>query len=162
MTATYIALANTTVPTGGLATVTFSNIPATYRDLVYVISGQLENATSTDTILRVNGDSGGNYSRVYSYGNGASVSTASETALNQFLPWYTRNNGSNAIGYVMDYSATDKHKVILARSNNASNEGTSMQTQRWANTAAITSLAFSSSTNEFAEGTTFALYGIVS
>jgi hypothetical protein len=60
----------------------------------------------------------------------------------------------------MDYSATDKHKTYLSRSNNADN-GTTALTGRWANTSAITTVAISSQTGSIRTGTSISLYGIV-
>jgi len=160
-TATYIALANYTVPSGGAASVTFSSIPATYRDLVYVISGKLENASSTDTRLRVNGDSGSNYSRVFASGNGSTTQSGTTASATHFFSWYAGDVQSQAIGHLMDYSATNKHKTLLTRQGYANDNSMSMQAGRWANTNAITSMEFST-TNDFAEGTTFAIFGIVS
>jgi hypothetical protein len=60
----------------------------------------------------------------------------------------------------MDYSATDKHKTVLVRSNAAST-GVEAIAQRWASTAAITSILVFPSTGSWAAGGTFSLYGIV-
>ena len=159
-TPTYTALATRTL-TAAAASVTFSSIPATYRDLVYVISGDLVSATATDVLLRVNSDSGSNYSRIVAFaGNNNAISGVSETRTS-FACWFATTGISNSIGQIMDYSATDKHKTLLSRQNGTQfGLGISMQGQRWANTAVITSLAFSTS-NNFASGTTFSLYGIV-
>jgi hypothetical protein len=155
-TNTYTSLATVTLSTA-TSSVTFSSIPNTYRDLIFIVSGQLVNNTATDTLLRVNGDSSSSYSRVYMYSNG--VVSGSDTTTS-FLPWYTRNNQGNSIGHLMDYSATDKHKTLLVRSNEPTTDGLSAQAQRWANTSAITSMTFSTS-NNYAAGTTFSLYGVI-
>jgi hypothetical protein len=60
---------------------------------------------------------------------------------------------------IMDYSATDKHKSALTRTTHTSQSVVEALASRWANTAAITSLAVSGGT--FNVGSTFALYGIV-
>ena len=158
-TPTYTPLANITLGSSA-SSVTFSSIPATYRDLVYVISGQLVSASPTNTLLRFNGDSGNNYTRVYVFSNSSSPSSAVETGISGANPWFATNEISNGIGTIMDYSATDKHKTMLARYNGVSS-GILMSATRWANTAAITSMAFSN-TNNFAAGTTFSIYGIAS
>ena len=160
-TPTYTALATRTL-TAAAASVTFSSIPGTYRDLIFVISGDLVSATATDSLLRVNSDSGSNYHRVYAFAsNAGAISSAAGTPLTSFAPWFATSGQSNAIGQIMDYSTTDKHKTLLSRQNGTqTGVGISMQAQRWANTAAITSLAFSTS-NNFATGTTFSLYGVI-
>jgi hypothetical protein len=61
---------------------------------------------------------------------------------------------------ILDYSATDKHTTIISRANNAVN-GTEAFVNRWANTAAVTSVQIFTSTGNWSIGTTAALYGIV-
>ena len=65
------------------------------------------------------------------------------------------------IAQVMDYSATDKHKTFLVRSNIPANN-VAAHAVRWANTAAITTVAVEAISTTWAVGTTFALYGIAS
>jgi hypothetical protein len=158
-TATYIALANYTLPSAA-ADVTFSSIPATYRDLVLVINGSI---TDDDrlAILQFNSDTGSNYSTIFvantSSGTKSNVGTEISYGLGR-MPIITN---------IMDYSATDKHKTTLTRSS----VGTAlvyMYAGRWANTNAINSIKVLTTTtgfspsSTFTSGTTFALYGIVS
>ena len=58
-----------------------------------------------------------------------------------------------------DYSATDKHKSALSRLSDAG-ASVSMSANRWASTAAITSITMTASTGTFSAGATFHLYGI--
>jgi hypothetical protein len=62
----------------------------------------------------------------------------------------------------MDYSATDKHKTVLSR-NNVAGGGVDAFANRWANTAAITSVEVRVSTGGqfFATPTTLSLYGVI-
>ena len=154
-TNTYTALATTTVAVAA-SSITFSSIPATYRDLVVVMSGTL----SADSGVRVvfNGDTNtANYSRVFMEGNGSSASSGSG-ADNRFIEVGTSQ--SNFVLQVLDYSATDKHKTSLARSNQ-SNRIVWANAGRWANTAAVTSLMIDpDSVTLLAVGTTIGLYGI--
>lgn len=157
-TATYIALANTTLGSA-TTTVTFSSIPATYRDLVLVIAGT---ATATDQmVIRFNSSTTG-YSEVAMLGSasGATSFTATVNRLSQIALSTTQSNG---IMHIMDYSATDKHKTALYR-NNLGGSSTYAVAGRWADTSAITSILLGLETggNTFASGCSFALYGIVS
>ena len=163
MASAITALATTTLGANA-SSVTFSSIPATYRDLRLVVSGAESAAGSTDARLRANGDAGLNYTRVYIFGDGASAVSGTNT-MTEFQAWYAADTVGNAIIDIMDYAQTDKHKTLLTRSNNASatSNGTSAQAQRWASTAAITSLTWSlTSTYTFNAGTTISLFGIVS
>jgi len=147
-TPTYVALATTTLASA-TATVTFSSIPATYRDLVIVIDGTVGSAGAT--FINPNGDSS-NLSYVRMYGTGSSTgSDTSRTGL------YTAE--SNIIWQFLDYSATDKHKTFLVRANATGNQVAALA-GRWASTAAITSLVIDHSTSDFQSGTTFSLFGI--
>lgn len=158
-TPTYKALANITLSSSA-ASVTFGSIPGTYRDLVLVIDGTV---SSADTLgLRFNSDSGNNYFSVSMNGNGSTASSGSWTSVSSgyFGIFYTTQ--SNAIINIMDYSATDKHKTFISRSNNAGNLVRAHAT-RWASTNAITSVTLTSFGGvNYSSGSTFALYGIES
>ena len=155
---TYIPIATVSLASA-TATVTFSSLPDSYRDLILIIEGTLTSGEGELTAI-VNGDSGANYSRVWMGGDGNSAfsgSAASETVL-KF--GYFGNGRHSSVTHFMDYSATDKHKTVLNRSNTptASVFGWA---SRWANTAAITSLAIDTgSAGSFAIGTTLSIYGV--
>jgi hypothetical protein len=156
MTDTYTPLA--TVTLGGTASsVTFSSIPATYRDLVLVVAGTA--STLVNVGIRFNGDTGSNYSVVTMVGNGSAASSSSFTDSFGLAGQLSTVQG-NFITQIMDYSATDKHKTHLGRSN-LSASSVQGYASRWADTAAITSFAVSNA-GTFSTGTTFNLYGIAS
>lgn len=162
-TPTYILLNQVTLA-ANTSTISFSSIPSNYRDLRIVITGTL--STSVTPALRYNGDSGNNYHYVtmggtagagaYS-GAGANVSTA-------ILGWYTQvvQGRFIAIGDIMDYSATDKHKTMIARGSD-NGVGVDATASRWANTAAISTITVTGydGAGVYAAGTTFYLYGLV-
>jgi hypothetical protein len=156
-TPTYTPLATVTLASA-TSSVTFSSIPATYRDLILVINGTTN--TATGVTATHNGDTtAANYTLVNlaaSSNNTTSSGTASNSNL---ISMYTTR--SMGIIQFLDYSATDKHKTALSRSDNAAND-VYAQARRWANTNAITSIAIGAYGNTFQTGSTFALYGIVS
>jgi hypothetical protein len=154
-TPTYTALATLTA-SGGETSVTFSSIPATYRDLILVWNGT---ASGNQTVLvRFNSDSGSNYSYVYAYGDGSSKASGSGTGTS-ITQNYLFTNPTVSILQIMDYSATDKHKTVISRWNTAQN-ALQMNAERWANTAAITTVECSLGAGSINSGTTFSLYGI--
>ena len=153
-TPTYTALANVTLGSTS-ATVTFSSIPATMRDLVVIVNGKT--SANQATGLRFNSDSGSNYSMVRMYTTASSTSTTTYGLLTTGDP----TADTLATAQIMDYSATDKHKTVLIRSNIPANN-TAAHAVRWANTAAITTVAVEAISTTWAVGTTFALYGIAS
>lgn len=165
-TPTYIALANTTL-SGTASNVTFSSIPSTYRDLVVVINAT-QSGTNGYLEMQVNNATGANYNWVSMFGrsNGGYSSAAVNQTAVQPSSHSQGTQPFNTIIHLMDYSATDKHKVGLIRHNQYDNSLTSELVRadvfRWANTAAVSSITILGRTQTFASGSNFALYGIIS
>jgi hypothetical protein len=139
-----------------VASVTFGSggtLSQAYRDLILVISGTA--AAGGNVTIRFNGDAGANYTYVQMYGTGSAAQSASGSGWGGVL--YT--NQGMGVFQIMDYSASDKHKVTIGRSGAAGNLD-DLSVDRWANTAAITSLVVSHSGGNYATGTTFYLYGV--
>jgi hypothetical protein len=157
-TPTYTPLATVTLGSAA-ASVTFSSIPATYRDLIFVFNGT---TTIDDGVgLRFNGDTGSNYTNVRMFGN--SGGTGSDTSTTTRIPTTAGNSSLRTafISQVMDYSATDKHKTVLTR-NNITDNNVAAIAGRWANNAAITSVTVLSPGSTITSGSTISLYAIVS
>ena len=161
-TATYTPLATVTLASA-TGTVTFSNIPTsgTYRDLILIITAQ-RTGSPVNVGMRFNGDSGSNYSSVFMTGTGSGTppsGTVSGTNVQLDVYPYPPSSGfNNYIVQIMDYAATDKHKSVLVRVNDAGN-ATEASAARWASTAAVNSLALTLS--NFNTGSTFNLYGVI-
>jgi hypothetical protein len=155
-TATYKPLATVTLGSSA-STVTFSNIPATYRDLIFVLSGIVSAGGGEVIRVNFNGDTtSGNYSAVLANGTGSTANSATEAR--RFGLIYASR--SQTVASFMDYSATDKHKTYLSRTGGASNV-LEVIAGRWANSAAITSIRVFTDANGFASGTTLSLYGVI-
>jgi len=156
-TPTYTPLANITLDSSA-ASVSFSSISQAYRDLVLVI-----NATNTVTngilYFQVNGDTGNNYNHVRMVGNGSTATSATGSSVGTMLGGYYGLNRSMQQLSFFDFSAIDKHKTVLVRSDDAS-QNTVALAGRWASTSAITSILVYASANSFAAGSSFCLYGI--
>jgi translation elongation factor P/translation initiation factor 5A len=160
-TSTYDLIASNVLGSSA-SSVTFSSIPATYRDLVLVMD--IKTTTTGRPEMQINSDTSSNYSKVIMTGDGTSATSTSGTSLTN-IDFDTVTGASTEnqlrIWQFMDYSATDKHKTILNRSNRAGarvNAGAA----RWASTSAITTILLTCSTGNFDTGSTFYLYGIVS
>ena len=145
--------------------VTFSSIPSTYTDLIFVCvpgTAQLQ-----DMYFRVNGDSGANYSWTHLYGTGSAVgSTKSSGNAAGMADYYGAPNltvgTSNQILQFMNYSSPNMYKTVLTRSNRA-DSGADLTVNLWKSTAVINSVEFRMSggaTINFLAGSTFTLYGI--
>lgn len=160
-----VALATITL-SGTQARVTFSSIPSTYRDLRLVMVAATN--INSNNFMRLNNDSAGNYAQVYVTGNGSTVTSGGfiggsfvGTDSSGFTT--TVVGDTNHIIDILDYSATDKHKPMLFRSNRAGG-AIDMMVGRWASTAAVTSLyvdATNGGASGFTAGSTFSLYGVV-
>jgi len=155
-TPTYTALATVTLGASA-SSVTFSSIPATYRDLILVFAGTV--STAQGLKVQFNADAtDGNYSRVYMYGDGSSA--VSESFSNS-RALEVGTSQTTATLQVMDYSATDKHKTQLSRGGPADSLVLA-QASRWANTAAITSLGIvADGGTTISTGTVISLYGVI-
>lgn len=155
-TSTYTPLANITLGSSA-SSVTFSNIPNTYRDLVLVANGA--GASGGSMFIRVNADTGTNYPTVNM--RGTDVNTAVSTT---YTTGYIFSGGLSTRRFIstlqfQDYGVTDKHKSILSRTGV---DGWQVEASaiRWSNTNAITSIIFTIDSGSYASGSTFALYGI--
>jgi hypothetical protein len=164
MSAAMVSLATITLGSAQ-ATVSFSSIPATYRDL-RLVCWSSSNIVSQSIGVRLNGDSGSNYSAVWALGYGTTPTSASGSqsgVAQALIGGFTGASTSEASPLtfdLMDYSATDKHKSGVARYGNTGESA--MAATRWANTAAVTSLQILMTSGGFNAGSTFALYGIAS
>jgi hypothetical protein len=166
-TPTYIALANLTVSSPS-STMTFSSIPATYRDLVIVVNA-LSSVGSGQGRIRLNSDTGGNYNwrRISGPGDSAPTSTGETGNTEGRLSVFAQSNATNRVQYnidILDYSTTNKHKTVVNRADQpiaSSAKGAEMFVTRWANTAAVTSVTISTTQGNWAVGSTFALYGVI-
>jgi hypothetical protein len=163
-TPTYKPLATVTVPIA-TASVTFSNIPATYRDLRLVANAST--ATTGNLSMRVNSDTGTNYKIIVMLGYSTGLVSSQSQNLTSIYSNYAVGLASTDRALntydIMDYSATDKHKTFLIRTNHAG-EWNAIAA-RWANTAAITSVTVNASFDPlvlFTAGSTLSLYGIAS
>lgn len=150
----YVALANVTL-TSSSSSIAFSSISQGYRDLILIANGGQSSAGNVS--LQFNSDTGANYNRVVMYGDGSSAASFSEATQTSLGIAYWETATYMATCNIIDYSAADKHKTVLSRS------GAGIYVHgfsgRWANTAAISSIAVKSSGN-FNVGTTFSLYGV--
>jgi hypothetical protein len=144
--------------------VDFSNIPQNYKDLI-LIATPISGGTYTSTSIQFNSDTGTNYSSIWAV-DGQSSFSGTYPQISPFWSGWAVNGIIMQVIQVMDYSATDKHKSTLARTNKFDSEGNAvgMSAHRWSNTSPINTLSFFSSGTygqPFAAGSKFTLYGIV-
>lgn len=157
---TYETIANTTL-TSTSTSVTFSNIPQTYTDLVVVINSKCVSATALDVAWRANSDSGSNYSgtRLLSDSTPYTDRSSNADAGNVVAIW---NDWSVVRINFLNYSNTNKYKTALLRSD-AKGYAVYAGVSMWRSTSAISSISFIQPTGQsgqYASGSTFSLYGI--
>jgi hypothetical protein len=162
MPSTHIPIA--TVTATGSDAVNFTSIPSTYTDLILVCN--LKAANSADVSVRVNNDTGSNYSRIWLTGTGSSASSGRNTTLTYFQPeangYVTNTMSQNMIIQFMNYSNTTVNKTFLSRSNNWE-VGVDAIVGMWRNTAAINRIDIAPvGATYFSAGSTLSLYGIAS
>jgi len=154
-TPTYTPLANITLGSAA-ASVTFSSITS-YRDYILVCNGT--SASGSNWSIRLNGDTGSNYTAVYMYGSGSTAGSGTE-ATTAALGGGVGTSISQSVFQIMDASASDKHKTILNRTDKV-DDATYAWANRWANTAAVTSIQVRCANGaNFSTGSTFALFGV--
>ena len=163
-----VELIDEVVTSSSQATVTFSSIPTTYRDLLIVVRGRSNRAgTNNDEVrLQFNGDTGNNYE--YARTGRAISSAFSDGNATQGSAWIgsisAATSTANLPGLVEatigDYNGTTFHKVVNGGST-AGGSGdtfTAKQGAIWRNTAAITSVVVLM-VSTFVDGSVVSLYG---
>ena len=170
---TMTLISSQTVGAGGVASVTFSSIPATYTDLVVKVSVRNNN---TGMRVQFNSDTAANYSWRRLDANGASAFSDSNATFgspyNTFLYFSmqstttdTANTFSNGEMYVPNYTGSTQKSAFFdsVAENNATTAYMAMQAGLWTGTAAITTVTLSPDTGTspaFSANSTFYLYGI--
>ena len=160
MAKTYESIATTTLGSDS-ATVSFTSISGSYTDIVLIVDA-VRTGSNNVAWIRVNSDTGSNYSFTTLQGNGTAASSYRES--NSTAPWVTpeiwaQNARGNLIINFQNYSNTTTYKTFLTRYNLAA-QGTGSIVGLWRNTAAISTILLSPGSGNWAAGSTFTLYGI--
>ena len=159
MAATYEPIATNTVSGSSTTTITFSSIPATYTDLILIT--QQSNSSNQSSYLRVNGDTGSNYSSTYLGGDGSSSYSGRRTNQTSFINDFATTYTSLAMDIIhfMNYANTTTYKTIIGRDSVAS-VSVATAVGLWRSTAAINSISLQVAGGNLVAGSTFTLYGI--
>ena len=167
-TNSYESIETVTVGAGGQASVTFSSILQTYKHLQVRILARGTNASNEIAIVpQINGVTGNNYTQHGIFADGSTVSAAgsiNDTAAIQRFPGASAGASIFGVAVVdfVDYTNANKKPVMRALGgvdrNGAGAVGfysTMIQTN-----GAITQLTFTPNLGNFAQYSSFALYGI--
>lgn len=142
------------------ATVVFSSIPSTYRDLMIVVNAQSNSGSGTTSLnIRFNGDSTGtNYVGENLGGNG--TNGFANGGMQNYVGSAADADFSLTTINVFEY-AQSKHKMVISRSGNKDINVT-LNSVRWTNTTAINEVTLLPSAGSFRANSQFYLYGIAS
>ena len=151
----------------GTNTVTFSSIPATYKNLrLHIVGRSTHTAYDVHGYLRFNNDTSSNYRGRYTLSNGT-------------LPLYVQNNASSfalaipdfpgsyidtndfasGICEIYDYANTNQIKIVTGFGG-YSTGGWGQSSGYWNSTAAVNRIDMVLATGNWVAGSHFALYGI--
>lgn len=137
--------------------VVFSGIPENYRDLILVAG--YANSSASNLFAYMNGVTSG-YSIVLMSGSSAGAYSGTETR-NEIIIFDRAappaNQPVTVVMQFMDYSATDKHKTMLYRSN-STNE-TLAGVARLGTTDVVNQVRLYANAGSWNVGSTFSLYG---
>jgi len=156
MPATYEPISTTTLASG-TATVTLSSIPGTYTDLVLVVRGT--STVDEPILMRLNGDTGSNYSWTQLGGDSSSAFSSRATSQTSIRIGFSSTAQGNHIVQIMNYSNATTYKTNLSRSNKGAADVRAI-VGLWRNTSAVTSITVIQNAGDFSSGCTFTLYGI--
>lgn len=169
MANTYVAIATTTVGSGGAATIDFTSIPQTYTDLIIKISGRLEPTSGLlNTRVRFNSDTGTNYQWRRLYGDGSATGSDSGNTQTNILTGITpgstttSNTFSNVEIYIPNYTSSNQKSISVdsVSENNSTTSYLEFIAGLWTGTAAINNVTVYQGTFNFAQYSTATLYGI--
>ena len=164
MSANYILLETITVGEAGASSISFQNIPQTgYTDLKIVTS--LRSTTTTSPVAIKFGSVTTGYSWRRIYGNGSAASSGTDTS-NYWLIMDNTNNTGNTFTnddiYIPNYASSNAKSVSI--DNVLEQNGTSGEMQLLAglctSTSPISQITFTPLSGNFAQYSTFSLYGL--
>ena len=158
-------VSTTTVGSGGAASIEFTNIPQTGKDLLVVLSGRQSNASTyaAGTIRFNNDTTDANYSIINLNGIDATVTSTSSN----FSPFFrvvgntaTADTFSNGAAYISNYTSSVAKSVSVdtVNENNSSTNRNSIFAGSWSGATAITSVKIEGYDANFMQYSTASLY----
>lgn len=170
MPSTYELISSNVLSTA-TASVTFSALPTTFTDLVLRASVRgNDTGYQSPFRLKINTDTGTNYSRTRLYGIGSSAvsNRASNEADNIDVSFFNQSGSTsdtftNIEVYVPNYLSTVAKPISgngVVENNSSTDWIVSAHAVLYRGTSAITSLEFFTNAGSFVSGSSFYLYGI--
>jgi hypothetical protein len=165
----YELIERVNVGASAVSNITFSSIPSTYKHLQIRASVKTDRSdTETTFTLRLNSDSGNNYSYHRLIGDGSSASSSGGGA-GPFIYLYSgaAGNGGNYFGLsawdILDYTNTNKNTTVRYLGGHDTNGAgrVTLGSGAWYNTSAVSTIQINTDGGfNFTQYSSFALYGI--
>jgi hypothetical protein len=156
-----------TVGAGGTSSITFSGISSRFQHLHlrYVLPSSV---TDNNFIIRFNGDTGANYTIHELNGNGASAGAGAVASVGFIRVGYWQTGTLSQPYYgvvdILDVSSTSKNTTVRAFNGVDTNGGDGfvrLNSGLWNNTAAVTSVTFSTVQSNVPQNSVVHLYGVL-
>jgi hypothetical protein len=165
MANTYKALSTTTVGAGGAATISFTNIPQTYTDLLLKVSARDSRTSNQYGSLDVTFNGSPTYSGRILYADGSTVgsTTATTNWLYGNTSISTSNTFSNCEMYIPNYTSSNNKSIssdVAVEHNASSSNSLDLIAGLATLTSAITSITITPSSGTLSQYSTATLYGI--
>lgn len=170
MAATYTLIESYTVGAGGASSVTLGSggtIPNTYTDLLVKLSAR--NTTANGVIYFSFNGSTSSRSSILLYGDGSAAGSVSYNNTDPRVSLstqsdYTASTFSNGEIYIPNYAGNNNKSLSAdtVQENNGVTNYSYLIAGLWSNTSAITSITLTPISGNFAQYSTFYLYGIKS
>ena len=155
-------VAEVTVGSGGAASLIFSNIPQTGKDLLLLGSARIDFATNfADAVFYLNSSAAGSTRSLF--GNGSSASSGTQTYTRTYAgtsgTLATSNTFTNFSCYLSNYTGSQAKSMSAdgVTENNGTEAAQSIDAIRSDITAAVTSFGIAAGVN-FVQNTTLSLY----
>ena len=164
MANTYTLISSNTVGSGGVASVTFSSIPATYTDLALKVNARCTSSSIGEVIYLSFNSSTTTFSGIYLQGDGAAAASSTLARFGGSM------SGANATAsvfgntdiYIPNYTSANykSYSVDTVTENNAATAYATLIAGLWSTASAITQIDLTPAAGNFAQYSTFYLYGI--
>ena len=165
---TFTLIASSTVGSGGAAQIEFASIASTYTDLVIKVSARGSSTGSAidryATFQFNSSTSSRSFRRLYGYGSTAGSDNGTfGYAFSMSGTTGTASTFCNAELYIPNYAGSANKSFSqdgVSEQNSSTVNWLDLNANLWSNTAAITNIKLTPDTGNFAEFSTFYLYGV--
>lgn len=154
-----------TVGAGGAASIEWTGIPQTGKDLLCFLNVR-GSTTAFRLFIRVNGDTGSTYSYQDLNGTGTATAATSGSLINTAWAWVSNRSDSTASTfsngrlYIPNYTSSVAKQIINdgVSENSAALAYQGISAGSWSGTSAVTSFAIAPQTGTFAQYSIASLY----